>query len=365
VTDHDSAHGDEVPAPQTSRPTWLARAQTRLAPLVPRVLRVLPWFSLATGVLGAFFMDRSPDSAWLVLVAALGGWGVLFLFAYLSTLDVDKLSSKQRTLARVGQMTSLVALQSLMQQSLFFALPFYVLAATWLFSHAVFLVVLIAACVVTLWDPVYERLIARAPVRVALQLFSAFAACNAILPALGLSNRASLIVSALFAASGVPLEILVHADPSSRKRRALVIGLLSALLLPLLVSTVLARFIPPSPLRLIDGAIGTVLADRWVSDPTSVFESVPAQLVCATRVSAPRGVRDEIVHLWWKDGRVVDRVAVRIEGGSDTGFRTFSRKQQLTRDPDGVWACVVETVTGQRLGAVRAEIRTPSAPPAP
>jgi hypothetical protein len=361
--------GLDPPTPTSAEPPpvqsgWRARLKSVAEPWVPRALRVLPWFSLATGILGAFFMDRSPDSAWLVLVAALGGWAVLFLFAFLNNVDVDKLSSQQRTLARVGQVTTVIALQSLMQQNLFFALPFYVLASTWLFSHAVFLALLVAACVVTLWDPAYERFIARAEARVALQLFSTFAACNAILPALGLSNRMSLVVSALFASCGAPLEILVHASKETRKKRAIVVGLLSAVLLPLLVVTVFARFIPPSPLRLVDGAIGTSLANKWVLDPTDTFERVPAQLVCATRVSAPRGVRDEIVHVWWKDGRVVDRVPVRIEGGNETGFRTFSKKLQLTREPAGAWACVVETVTGQRLGAVRAEIvlKEPASP---
>jgi len=340
-----------------------ARLRRKLAPIVPLVMRVLPWFSLLTGIVGAFFMDRTPDAAWLVLLAALAGWGVLFAFAALHALDVDALSGRRRALARIGQVTSLIALQSLMQQSLFFALPFYVLASTWLFSHAAFLALLLGACAITLWDPLYERLMTSAPVRVAMQLFATFVAVNAILPALGLSNRMSLVVSALFAASGTPLEMLVHADRATRKRRAIAVSVASGIALPLLVSTVLAPFIPPSPLRLVGGDIGTTIVDHEVQDPTEVFERPPERLACVTKVSAPRGVKDAIVHVWWKDGRVVDRVPVRIEGGNERGFRTFSKKTNLTKDPVGVWACVVETETGQRLGAVRTVVRGAETPP--
>lgn len=324
--------------------------QEQLRAIIARIKSLLPWASLASGVVGAFLMDRSPKSAWLIVLLALAGWIAVAGFALVSRLDPERFSGKKQLLIRAAHFSALLVTQSLMQSSLLFALPFYVQAAALSFEHAIFLGLLVAASVATLWDPLYLSVVRGTVARFALQGFATFTALNAVLPALGLSNHASLIVSALASSAGAPLFTFLTAPGEGKRRRVVVVGVLAAVGLPLGLAFGGARVIPPAPLNLVRAEMGTALENREVSEPYDELDGVPDVLFCWTAIRAPRGLKDRLKHVWRHDGKVVDEVPLKISGGREEGFRTWSKKTRFGRHPEGRWTCSVETEAGQLLG---------------
>src|SRR5207237_226900 len=67
-----------------------------------------------------------------------------------------------------------------------------------------------------------------------------------------------------------------------------------------------------------------------------------------TAVYAPRSLSQAIVHVWRRDGAVVDSVELSpVQGGRQEGFRTFSHKTNFPADPAGRWSVDVMTSSGQ------------------
>jgi hypothetical protein len=119
-----------------------------------------------------------------------------------------------------------------------------------------------------------------------------------------------------------------------------------------------ARVVPPAPLRFVSGAIGTRIENRELLDPASELPTPPDQLVCATAIAAPRGLKDKLHHVWRQDGVLRSTHTLDIRGGRELGFRAWSYR----RNPGpGRWTCTVETESGQMLG--RAAIRVGAAGP--
>ena len=56
---------------------------------------------------------------------------------------------------------------------------------------------------------------------------------------------------------------------------------------------------------------------------------------------------------------MVDRIALKVRGGRQQGFRTYSKKSKLGKGERyaGLWSCAVETASGQRLGVVRVQVK--------
>ncbi|MFB9148111.1 DUF2914 domain-containing protein [Halomonas alkalicola] len=76
-------------------------------------------------------------------------------------------------------------------------------------------------------------------------------------------------------------------------------------------------------------------------------------LYAYTAIRAPRGLREEVFHVWRQEGQEVDRIALTIEGGREAGYRAWSRKQNFPDDPAGRWRIDVMTDSGQRIGVIR------------
>src|SRR5207237_302356 len=73
-----------------------------------------------------------------------------------------------------------------------------------------------------------------------------------------------------------------------------------------------------------------------------------------TAVYAPRSLSQAIVHVWRRDGAVVDTVELSpVQGGRQEGFRTFSHKTNFPADPAGRWSVDVMTSSGQLIGRLR------------
>ena len=325
-------------------PAPVAR-QGRLA----RLASYLPWLSLLIGLLGAFTMNRGERQARLVAVAALLGWALQIALSFARQLDPARYRGLWARLAHAARFTSLTVTQSLIQQPLFFALPFYMRAFSGTVGQLGFLLALFGAVAVTLWDPLATRVLLHPVAAVMLQALATFAGLNAVLPILGMSNTASLFAAAFATVLGLPL-VAGSAATKGERRRAAAWGLAVGLVFPVLLSLRPVRqLVPAAPLKLVDLGIGSDVVDHELWGRGERFQE-PAQLVCWSAISAPRGLNDAIVHVWRRDYREVDRIAVTVRGGNEAGFRTYSVKRHLGARPEGFWSCGVETASGQSLG---------------
>jgi hypothetical protein len=299
-------------------------------------------------------MNRRPERAWLIAAAAGAGWLVLGAGAILQGIDPKRLAKRRAMVAHAARFSMRAAAQSLVQLCIFFSVPFFVRASS-VPAHFVFDAVLIFVGALTLWDPLYAALLDRPPAGAVLQAIAAFAGLDCVLPVLGLSNRLSLAAAALTAAIGLPFAAAIAAPHRSRLMPTLLAAAVGALL-PIALLAGGARVVPPAPLRLAHGALGTKIAERTVLDPTTELQTVPDQLVCFTAIDAPRGLRDKLRHVWHKDKTKVSTLQLEVRGGRSEGFRTWSYKHNLSA---GTWSCTVETESGQLLGRLTIHINLP------
>lgn len=319
--------------------------------------RAMPFGSLALGLVSAVWMDRSPERAGLIALASVLGWALLVALWGLARVEEAGLPAARRRWLQAARFGSLAASSWLIQLTLFFVTPFFAKASAGLAGHYAFLALLAAAGAITLWDPLFQALLKHPLGGPVLQAGASFAGLAAVLPILGISNRVGLWGAALATAAALPLSQLA----SGARRRAVLGALGVGLLAPAGLLAGGAALVPAAPLRLLSVEMGEGLAGYEVAAPAAELAS-PAQLVCATSLWAPRGLRDELVHVWKHDGREVDRVALKVVGGRSLGFRTFSRKSRLSPG-EGTWTCSVQTRAGQLLG--EREVRLVAGPAGP
>ena len=324
----------------------------RLVETIARIRRGLPLLSLLLGLASALLMDRSPDRAVRIAIAAAVGW-----LLWPALLVLGRREAKTR-LARAARSGSLAGAQAAAQLSLFFALPFYVKALAGGAGRVAFVAALGLASAATLWDPLAAWLLSRPLPGALLQAVASFAGLNVVLPVLGLSNRASLLAASCAAAVGGPLVALLGTRGRVAVRLAGGVAVGAALPLALLVGA--ARVVPAAPLELKRAAIGTRLDGLELADAAASLPAPPAQLAGATAIAAPRGLADRLVHVWRKDGAAVDRIPLVVRGGREAGFRTHSVKKHLGARPEGRWRCSVETESGQLLGSAELSIAATS-----
>jgi len=72
-------------------------------------------------------------------------------------------------------------------------------------------------------------------------------------------------------------------------------------------------------------------------------------IVAFVAIRAPAGLSQGVVFEWWHLGERLDRVPALIQGGSNSGWRTFTRKQNFPADPRGRWRVDVLTPQGQLI----------------
>ncbi len=323
-------------------------SKRRPNPVIRFVHRVFPWASLAVGIYGAIMMDRTPKRGAIVAVVTVASWAVFPIVLWLG-----RRRDRAGTMVRGVHATTMLISQSSIHLQLYFALPFYFAAFAGTAAQLVFIAVLGACALASLWDPLTEWLLLRARFGLALPALSSFAVLAAVLPGLGVSNGGSLWLAAAGAGLGLPLWVVIEHVRGEPLLRPLAVALALAGVIPSALWLGAARAVPAVPLELRWAEIGTRLNGRELADPRESFERVPASMVCATAIYAPFGVRDELQHVWRKDGVIVDRIGLDIRGGREGGFRTWSIKHNFGDEPNGEWSCAIETEMGQFLGEKR------------
>jgi hypothetical protein len=187
------------------------------------------------------------------------------------------------------------------------------------------------------------------------------------LPLLGIPVGWALPLSG--AGSVLALSPVVWRAARDLRRGAVAALAVGAVALALVLSRGVAWF-PPVPMHLARVTFARAVLDLEPIEP--VFRIPLSELranggvLAFSAVVAPAGLRDGIQHVWRKDGKVVDRIALAVRGGRPAGFRTFSRKADLGPTPLGSWAVDVLTTSGQLLGRARLTVTPdPVMPPEP
>src|SRR5207249_3677031 len=113
--------------------------------------------------------------------------------------------------------------------------------------------------------------------------------------------------------------------------------------------------IPPAPLFLARAVIAwdvlSTDALELAPSPISADELRQRGLIAYTPIYAPAGLSQSVIHVWRRNGQVVNVVNLSpVRGGRQEGFRTYSRKTSFPADPTGRWTVDVETSSGQLIG---------------
>lgn len=306
--------------------------------------------SLVLGTLTLFVFRRGlPHVGWIV------GYVVLLwlLFALLSEWRAMLEERGGPLMIGAGE----YAIQTLYHNLLLFVLPAYFASATVTSPNVIVLAVVVAAALVTAVDPWYRRLVRPRPwLHHALLVCSMFFALNVALPLVGVRPVLALEASAALAAMAL-LPALRRRGLVSWKRAHAHAVVLAAV--ALVVAWWTRALVPPAPLFLARTVAAHRVVDLEPVDviPGSIAASVVAEwgeLAAYTAVHAPSGLRQEIRHVWSRDGVPFARITLSpVLGGRAEGFRTFSTTRNLKPPLAGRYTVDVVTASGQLIGRLR------------
>ena len=82
-------------------------------------------------------------------------------------------------------------------------------------------------------------------------------------------------------------------------------------------------------------------------------EEVAQGLYAYTAIKAPLGLGQDVYHYWFHDGEQVDRIPLKVYGGRESGFRTWSHKRHIPVPSQGRWRVEVRTEDNQIIGVMR------------
>lgn len=268
--------------------------------------------------------------------------------------------------ARFSPLVLRYAMQTVHQQTFFFCLPFLLSTTTWSSGQALFTALAFAFALATMWDPLYYGYVLPRPaLHLALHGFAMYLVMLTVPPLLWhLSTTYSLaLASATLGLLSLPS--LARLVPERGLRGWL--WLCAAALGLGLLSWVARAWVPPVTLWLSQGVISAKVDEEQREPGQPLQQIAEADLrrdgVCAfTAIHAPRGLREQVYHVWLHQGREVSRIPLSISGGREQGYRAWSCKQVFPPDAAGRWTVEVVTDGGQMIGVVgfRVEAAGPS-----
>lgn len=308
-------------------------------------------FGFISGLVSLWLVERREHFAQFFAVLMLLGWVWLMVEHWLR----DGLLSRYGV-AISEDLTRFVT-QLLHQESLFFALPFFLAATHWDHPQALFTALMLGCALVAVIDPVYNKVLApRRALFLAFHSFALFAVLMVVLPLLFFltttqSLQLSLVISVVLS---IPSLRPILSNAGFWRLPLLV------LLLSLLAGSIwLARSLVPAPvLRLSDIQLSQQVDYRQRTPGPGIhtIEVTALQqhgLFAFTSVQAPRGLKEQIYHQWIHEGSAPEQIALDIQGGRKEGYRAWTRKQHFPDNPLGHWQIRVVTDSGQLIGSSR------------
>jgi hypothetical protein len=319
-----------------------------------------PWlFALigfASGVASYVLVERSPEIAQVLALLMLFSWVWLVMENVLKrgAWHVFGINVPRPVFRFVAQMVH--------QESLFFVIPFFLTTTTWATGQTLFTSLLLAAAFVSIFDPLYYGWLAKR--RWLYFLFHGVTLFALLLTALPLIFQLPTTESYLWAlllAGLVSLPSITRDLPQQWKQysgsAALVVVLAAGL------GWWARPLVPPATLWLTEVAI-TEHFDDASRTPASTLKQLSADELAAglyayTAIHAPRGLNERIYHVWYRDNKEVDRIALDISGGRLEGYRAWTHKLNFPEPIEGHWKIRVITAADQLIGVLRFKVNQP------
>jgi hypothetical protein len=320
-----------------------SRVLTRIAHLAERVPWLIPAISFISGVIGFAMVKRGANLARIIAVVALVGW----LWLLIEPLVRRAL---ERRRSGIGKFVSNFLTQSLQQEMLFFALPFLLGATQDDVGQIAFVAITAAGALLTALDPLYERWIAaRAATRL---LFHAYCSLIAAVVVVPMVVHLSLERALPFSLAAVGVWLLLTAPMSLRSLRSSrrkIEWIACSLIAPALIWTLRAH-IPAAGLAVTQSVITQSIDELTPGAAVKSLstEELRAGVIAFVAIRAPSGVAQSVIFEWRHAGEY-ERISSEIQGGNDSGWRTYSRKQRFPANSKGKWFVDVLTPQGQLL----------------
>lgn len=339
-------------------PCFMQTIKLRLAPLLQllqRYPRSLALLSFLMGAASFFLVNRQSRSASIMAIILLASW-VWLMLENLVTERVARRFNLDIPPALLRYVTQMIH-----QESYFFVLPFFFFTTTWNSGQPVFIGVLALAALASIIDPLYFRWLGvRQLLLMAFHTLALFAVLLTALPVI--LHLTTLQTYQLATATTVVLALptLIRTVRNDNRWRGLV--RLLAIIAGLSITLWFARYwVPPATLWLTDVHVTHTL-DSTSKLPgigiSGMSESQLRQqgLYAYTAIRAPRGLAEQVFHVWVRNGEEVDRIALQITGGREGGYRTWSHKSVFPDPAAGRWQVRVVTEGGQLIGVVRFDV---------
>lgn len=285
-----------------------------------RYPRAVALFSFVSGLASFFLVNRQHRSAALLAVVLLLGWVWLML---------DNLLARhlaKRFGLEIPPALLRFATQSIHQESLFFVLPFFLVTTTWLSGQALFTGVLVLAAL-----PVILHL-----------------------------TTAQTYLYAMSATVVLAIPTLLRVLRDVRRWQTW-LGFVAMVTL-LAGALWLGRYwVPPATLWLTEVRVSPQMdgAQKAAGVALATVDEAQLQaqgLYAYTAIRAPRGLGEQVFHVWRHEGREVDRIPLKIKGGREKGYRTWTHKTRFPARAVGRWQVQVVTAAGQMIGVVRFQV---------
>ena len=313
-------------------------------------------YALALGALVATFAQEGFENArWLVLTVIATWVLAMLVFRFFGAGNSRKLETAGSKI-RFYAMTYF--LKNLYQGMLFFLLPFYWKSATWGEPNGYFLVVLGLCAFLSTMDVIFDNFLMKWRGASSIYYgFTLFACLNLAIPAL--LPDTGVLPSMLTAAGATVLAFWAFHFPLRLLKKPLYSGLLIVLVLSGVSGAYVARkVIPPVPLYLKSGAVGTakLKGGRLAMELVALHKSHFTHLYATTEVVIPGGAGDSFQHVWRHERDIVHTtegaVVLLDEGEGVLRIQTELPQESLPDNPVGQWSVDVMTTDGLLIGRV-------------
>ncbi|HVK77356.1 MAG TPA: DUF5924 family protein [Kofleriaceae bacterium] len=333
----------------------------RLTRLIKKIWWFHSFFALFFGV-GVMLFARHGLAYADKLLMVLGLSWLLMFVALRFIVGPANRSENEKLIKKGVRLGTNYVIKQLYQQMFFFLVPLYASSATWSLSSFNWWMapILLACAVVSTLDLVFDNVIMeRRLLASSMYGLAMFGLLNVILPlAFGVTHLEGLLVAAC--ATPIAVALLSFSARAVFAPQGLVITI--AVTLGLFAAVAYGRrVIPPAPLSMSETAVGHGGYGTYECLPASKHVIRRTQLDglrCGSLLVEPGGIKEEVVHVWKHDRRVVARVTpIKLTcDGDGQVFRSELPPALMPADPEGNWQCVTETVGGQLVGVRKFQI---------
>ncbi|EKF73914.1 hypothetical protein A11A3_11172 [Alcanivorax hongdengensis A-11-3] len=321
----------------------------RLNQLLYRVRHLWAVVSFVLGLSSYFLVQRQPWLAAALTAVLVVTWGLLL------TENLWRRRFHGTAMDNISQGALKLLLQAVHQEAFFFSLPFVLLQWAAGAEYFFFTTLVVAGALISILDPLYFRLARHRGLYFGFHAWALFVALLVLLPLIfhWTTDRALMGAGWLTALFALP-SFWGLGGPRRAIRWALLIGVSVIIAL---VPRWLSPLVPPLTLSLQDEAVALSL-DRQqrtplVSGQAFTAEEVSEGLYAYTAIKAPLGLGQKVYHYWYHEGELVDRIALELHGGRESGYRTWSHKRHIPAAALGHWRVEVRTGAQQIIGVLR------------